>query len=196
MKSGKDIVLRLKEKMGRPSTYTPEIAEEICNRLAGGQSLSAICKEDDMPCIAAVMNWLAKSEEGDVRFSGFVESYVRAREVQADVIFDECLEIADDSGADVIIDPETGLLKINGDGVQRAKLRIETRMRMAGKLRPKKYGDNKHVEVNNTGTVMHLTADLPRLSGIIRDVTARRNGIEIQGDVPDGSLLSAPIRTE
>lgn len=125
---------------GRPSSYTPEMAKTICDRLSIGRSLSSICKDEDMPCMATVMSWLVKSEQGNPEFVGFLDSYLRAREAQADVIFDECLEIADDSGADTRLN-EHHQIVIDGEVIQRAKLRIDTRMRMAGKLKPKKYGD-------------------------------------------------------
>lgn len=126
--------------MGRPSIYSEELTDIICEELAGGKSLNAICKREDMPCIATVMNWLVKAEMGDEQFAGLLEKYLRARDAQADVIFDECLEIADDKLGDYRLDPEKGLI-VDGDHIQRAKLRVDTRMRMAGKLKPKKYGD-------------------------------------------------------
>ena len=57
--------------------------------------------------------------------------------MQADAIFDECLDIADDGANDYMGDDE----KYNGDHVARSRLRIDTRKWMAGKLAPKKYGE-------------------------------------------------------
>jgi hypothetical protein len=127
--------------MARPSLYTPELAQSICDMLSIGRSLNSICKDDDMPSISTVMSWLAKSEQGNQEFEGFLDSYLRAREAQADTIFDECLDIADDSGCDIKLDKHNEIV-IDGEAIQRAKLRIDTRMRMAGKLKPKKYGDS------------------------------------------------------
>lgn len=59
-----------------------------------------------------------------------------------------------------------------------------------------KWRDNQHVEVNNTGSIMHITADLSGLFGLIKDVTSRDSDIEIQGDVPGGPILPASVRTE
>ena len=154
--------------MGRPSLYTPELANEICDRLASGRSLNAICKMDDMPDITTVMKWLQKSEQGDERFTGLIEIYLRAREAQADVIFDECLEIADQNNADMTFDRETGEIKVNGDAIQRAKLRIDTRMRMAGKLKPKKYGERIIQDIDAKVEVADVsTAKSKLLGGII-----------------------------
>lgn len=134
--------------MGRPSDFTPEIAEEICERIATTpRGLDFICNsEERFPSARTVNKWLSERPE-------FVQSYVRARERQADLIFDECLEIADDASKDVkIVGGEDYEREVcNTEFVQRAKLRIETRMRMAGKLSPKKYGDK--LDLAHSGAV-------------------------------------------
>ena len=50
-------------KRGRPSHYSAEIADTICDRLAGGESLRAICADAGMPDRATVCRWLARYEE-------------------------------------------------------------------------------------------------------------------------------------
>lgn len=116
----------------RPIGFSDELAIAICERLACGESLRKICLSDDMPAQSTVYKWLLDPERAD-----FVEQYARARELQADTLFDECQDIADDGSNDYMGDDE----KYNGDAVQRSRLRIDTRKWMAGKLRPKKYGD-------------------------------------------------------
>lgn len=66
------------------------------------------------------------------------------------------LDIADSSNADISI--VEGRLVVDGDAIQRAKLRIETRKWMLSKLAPKKYGDKLEVDanVNATTTVINL----------------------------------------
>lgn len=115
---------------GRPSEFSQVVAEKICERLANAESLRKICLSDDMPCQTTVFKWLAQQPE-------FAKQYALAREAQADAIFDECLDIADDGSNDYMGEDE----KYNGDAVQRSRLRIDTRKWMAGKLRPTKYGE-------------------------------------------------------
>lgn len=115
---------------GRPSEYSEAVADAICLRLANAESLRKICLSDDMPCQTTVFKWLRQNEE-------FAQQYARAREAQADALFDECLDIADDGSNDYMGEGET----YNGDAVQRSRLRIDTRKWMAGKLRPKVYGE-------------------------------------------------------
>lgn len=120
--------------MGRPSSFNQETADRICERLAAGESLRKICIDEDMPAQGTIYSWLLKDE-----FKSFQEQYTRARELQADTLFDECQDIADD-GSNDYMETDSGQ-KYDGDAVQRSRLRIDTRKWMAGKLRPKKYGE-------------------------------------------------------
>jgi hypothetical protein len=126
---------------GRPSDYSQETVDLICLRLAEGDSLRKICRDEDMPSVGTVCRWLTKNTE-------FQEQYARAREAQGDTLFDECLDIADqyDKASD----------KLDPDHIQRAKLRIDTRKWMAGKLRPKKYGDKVQTEVSGSLDINNL----------------------------------------
>lgn len=123
---------------GRPSMFTQAIADEICERLSDGESLRAICRDERMPAKSSVFKWLAETP-------AFSDQYARAREAQADALFDEILDVADDARNDWMerLGEEDGDLgwKANGDHIQRAKLRVDARKWMASKLAPKKYGD-------------------------------------------------------
>jgi hypothetical protein len=81
---------------GRPSSFTQEIADEICERLVEGESLRKICRDDHTPNVATVCRWLASNE-------GFREHYAHARALQADTLADEILDIADDASLDTKI---------------------------------------------------------------------------------------------
>jgi hypothetical protein len=70
--------------------------------------------------------------------------YARARDERADKIFEEILEIADDSSKDTII-TDNGIV-LNNEFVQRSKLKIDARKWYLSKMLPKKYGD----KVENT----------------------------------------------
>ena len=114
--------------------FSQDLFDTICERIAGGESLRKIASGPEMPSQAAVFKWLAA--EGN---EALVEQYARAREAQADTLFDEILDIADDGRNDWVKDQD-GSERYNGDHVQRSRLRIDSRKWMAGKLRPKKYG--------------------------------------------------------
>ncbi len=122
--------------MSRPSEYTQEIADEICAQLADGKSLRTVCRADSMPCVATVFNWFRK-------YPQFLEQYARAKEESADTLADEILEIADDGRNDWMErngEADKGWA-VNGEQIQRSRLRVDTRKWIASKLKPKKYGD-------------------------------------------------------
>lgn len=66
--------------------------------------------------------------------------YARAKELQADAIVEEAIDIADHNTDDTLVD-ELGNARPDNEWIQRSKLRVDTRKWLAGKLRPKKYGD-------------------------------------------------------
>lgn len=146
-----------KKPKGRPSDYTQEMADKICEALADGHSLRRICEADDMPNKATVFRWLAARKD-------FSDQYARARETQADSLFDDILSIADDGLNDTYTDDE-GLTKTDFDVIARSRLRVDARKWMAGKLRPKVYGES--LKVNGDGPGGALTV-------VVRDYTGRK----------------------
>jgi hypothetical protein len=126
--------------IGRPTLYSEALADQICARLAEGASLRSICKAKGMPACSTVFGWLRSDK-------AFLEQYARAREAQADALFDEILEIADDGRRDYR-QTKSGR-EFDHEHVQRARLRIDTRKWIASKLLPKKYGDK--VDLSHSG---------------------------------------------
>ncbi len=126
-------------KPGRPSDYTPELADRICKRISEGESVRSICSDETMPSKATVFRWL-----GDDRKIEFRARYAGAHEAQAEAICDEILEIADDATND-FMDRKRGDGSIervlNSEHVQRSRLRIDSRKWLLSKMLPKKYGD-------------------------------------------------------
>lgn len=125
-------------KGGRPSDYSEELAESICLRLAEGESLRSVCRDEGMPCKKTVLRWIS-------RFPEFRAQYVRAKEEGAEAIAEELFDIADDGSNDWMEkldrDGEAIGWQLNGEHVQRSKLRIDTRKWYLSKIMPKKYGD-------------------------------------------------------
>lgn len=126
--------------MGRPSTYSTDIAAEICAELAGGRSLRSVCNDERMPDKATVFRWIAAHPE-------FRDQYARAKEESADALVEDMLSIADDGLNDTYTD-EDGSERVMQDVIQRSKLRVDTRKWIASKLKPKKYGDKVQQEVS------------------------------------------------
>lgn len=130
--------------MGRPSSYTTELADAICDRIAEGESLRAICRGEDMPAMSTVFRWLATDE-------AFAEQYARAREEQAEALADEIVSISDEAEVVTKQQGEDVVLALDPTAVARNRLRVDARKWVAAKLKPKKYGDK--VDLNHSGGV-------------------------------------------
>lgn len=143
-------------QMARPSDYSDDLADDICERLAEGESLRSICRDEDMPNKSTVFRWLADPQHVD-----FATKYAHARDAQTDVLVDEMVDIADDGANDWIArrDAEEGILgwQENGEALRRSALRISTRQWIAEKLKPKKYGNK--IGVDHTGLPVFIAKD-------------------------------------
>lgn len=166
--------------MGRPSTFNQETADEICSRIVDGRSLRSIAADEDMPSVATIIKWLRD-------FPRFTAQYARAKEEQADVLAEEILDISDDGRNDwmerlIGEDIPVGWT-LNGEHIQRSKLRVDSRKWIAAKLKPKKYGDFQRHEVDASVTTFEgadlsvLSADeLETLTAIARKLAESKHG--------------------
>lgn len=134
------------KRIGRPTDFSQELANAICEKIATTpRGLDFLCaSEASFPHASTVHRWLNADEV-------FRENYLRARERQADLIFDQSLEIADTPliGVETVNKADGTVETREGDMLGHRKLQIDTRMRMAGKLAPKKYGDK--LDLNHGG---------------------------------------------
>lgn len=123
--------------MGRPVTFTQSVADEICRRLAGGESLRGICRDDAMPPESTVREWVLDNREG------FAAQYTRARELQAHAMAEEILDIVDDGSNDWMErnDKDNAGWVANGEHVARSRMRFDARRWYLSKVLPKVYGD-------------------------------------------------------
>lgn len=121
--------------MGRPSTFTQKIADIICQRLAGGESLRSICRDEGMPVRRTVHRWISDD------INGFRHQYACAKALGLEEMADEIIEISDGEVA------MTGEGKLDGADVQHKRLRVDSRKWLLSKLAPKKYGDKSSLEL-------------------------------------------------
>lgn len=116
-----------------------ELMDSLCLHIMEGKSLRSWCEAEgeDRPAMSTVFLWL----DGD---EAIRSKYARAREIQAEVLVDEMIDIADDDSGDIKAargrDGEP-TIEIDKDNIARAKLRLEQRRWTAEKLLPKKYGN-------------------------------------------------------
>lgn len=144
-----------KLKMGRPTEKNQERIQAVIEGLSKGKPLTHICAEIGV-CDDTVRNWADNDEQ-------LFRDIARARDRGFDAIALEALSIADDRKNDTILDDD-GHELCNKEWIARAKLRVETRLKLLAKWDPKRYGDKPEVVINNNNTnatqnVVNLSPD-------------------------------------
>lgn len=124
------------EKRGRPTKYTKRLVDDICTRIADGESLNAICQDETMPAKATVLNWVVTDREG------FFDQYRAAREAAGYGEGDEVAEI--------------GRLTLSGQyDPSAAKVAIDALKWSAARKASKAYGDKiQHTGSDGSGPVV------------------------------------------
>lgn len=132
------------QKRGRPTIYSPEIAENICERLSKGESLRTICESKGMPHEATVRSWALD----DV--SGFSTQYARARDIGYDRMAEEIIEISDNTevGVKTKTNEKGETETYEGDMIEHRRLKVDSRKWILSRVLPKKYGE----KIENTGS--------------------------------------------
>ena len=146
-------------KRGWPVTFTKEIADQICARMASGESLRSICFDENMPPESTVRLWAVDDREG------FAAQYARAREALVEYWADDIVEIADESSNDTIV-TESGV-RADSEWINRSRLRVDTRKWLMSKLAPKKYGDRQSIEhAGKDGGPIEIATDADRVRAL------------------------------
>jgi len=136
-----------KRRVGRPSTYSQDVADEICRRMIEGENLTKICSDDRMPSRYTVYSWFEHRPDFRTRCAC-------AREGLADFLLDKIEAMADEA---------------TKDNVEVMKLKISTAQWRAMKMAPRVYGNNAAVEVTGNVSVKPQTIDVRRLDADSRE---------------------------
>ncbi len=137
--------------MGGKVLYSAEIADCILGRMAAGETLRGICKDEGMPAAPTVRYWVVTDQP-----AGFAERYARAREAQAEAWSDEIVEISDDTANDTHVTTyEGGVQRTspNTEWLGRSRLKVDSRKWLMAKLHPGRYGDHLKVDQKTTHAV-------------------------------------------
>jgi hypothetical protein len=127
------------------------VAQQICERIADGQSLRTICSDKDMPDKSSVLLWLRTYDE-------FSTQYARAREEQADAMDDEILDTARST---------------TNENAQAARVQIDAFKWRAARLAPKKYGDKLDINAN-----VSLTTDPEERRARLAELLGKAQGLQ------------------
>lgn len=152
-------------QVGRPSSYSEQTADFICEALARGDSLRKICESEGVPTLATILHWLVQRPE-------FYSKYARARLSQAEVMDMKIMETAERCLAGEL-------------DAYAAKVAIGAFQWRAAKLAPKVYGDAtmlKHADADGNS----LKVEVTRISDAPRALTPPKL-LEAPKDETDGS---------
>ena len=153
--------------MGRPPIpFDQAIADEICERIVESRmglehvldSMRAEPEFSATPGLTTIYKWMDQ-------YPAFAESSARARILSADTYVDAALNESHTSRIgeiEMVKETKDGTFKESkiADNVERSKLIVQTLLKRAGQLNPKKYGEK--VDMNLTGEVAikRVVADL------------------------------------
>lgn len=147
-----------RKKLGRPTLYNEKLAALICERVATTtMGLARLCAiHDDIPEKITINVWR-------YRYPEFATQYAQAKLKQADLLAEDMLDIADDGTNDWMesFGPDGEMIgyKLNGEHVQRSRLRIDTRKFLASKLLPKQYGQHSEEEQKDKKSLIEAIVD-------------------------------------
>lgn len=127
---------------GRPTKYTEELAKNICDRIATGESVRSIGRDKTMPDAATIFAWALRHEK-------FREQYVYAKETGAETEAEEIEEIARTE-----------------EDVQRAKLICDVKKWSLSKKLPKRFGDKQYVDHTTDGKPLILPSEVLKKNDI------------------------------
>jgi hypothetical protein len=160
---------------GRLLTYTEEVADEICRRLALGESLLKICEAEGMPPRTTAAGWVVDDAKG------FAAKYARAKAIGLEAMNEGLMALTDD---DVPRVPGTGAY--DAAAVQHRRLQVDTRKWYLSKLAPKLYGDRSAVEVTGADggpVLIDDTAKAGKLASILAVAASRREAEDANSDL-------------
>lgn len=135
---------------------TEEQFEAICCDIETTSfGLRRLCKNNGV-AVSTFYRYLDETPENQ-------ERYARAKERQADILFDEIVEISDDSTNDLMNVIRGGEMQEqeNKEFINRSRLRVDARKWVASKLNAKKYGDKIDVTSNGKSMPFVLTLTEP-----------------------------------
>ena len=151
---------------GRPSLYSPELLDQIVERLSAGEPMAQICRDPGMPAARTVRDWINNRDD-------ISAAIAQARDDGEDWLAAECLAIADTPLLGVIEEYERVEIedpdiddpvkrkaaprvsefvltkRRQEDMLGHRKLQVDARLKVLAKMNPKRWGDR--VDHNHAG---------------------------------------------
>lgn len=144
---------------GRNTRCTQEITDEICLRLADGESLRSICRDKDMPCKASVLLWVVSGRVIEGTDRQFKDQYMTAREAGGFSHADEALDLRHEvrSGD---LDPH------------QAKVMLDALKWGAERMAPKHHAQRQEVDHSSSdGSMSPKSVDPDTVASLVNKLT-------------------------
>jgi hypothetical protein len=182
-----------KNKGGRPTDYSIELAEEICDTIASSSDgIKKLCRQHEhWPSHETIYRWLRRHEE-------FSDRYARAKRDQVQVLVDEIVDISDDTSNDDVHDDKTGAVRPNNEWINRSRLRVDSRKWIACKLASKLYGEkihNEHSGIDGKPIPITVEARFERIATILKQAGTRRDNAPCGDDREGAEEVETPARS-
>lgn len=148
----------------RPSVnYSFELSERICERLANGESATAITRDAGMPSYSVMARWLREKPD-------FARRYRIAREAGYEYWADDLIDIADQTQVgEVRTTQEWGTQVRTADMLEHRRLRIDARKWLLCKRARHIYGERAAFEHSGPeGKPMEVTSRNELIEAIVK----------------------------
>lgn len=161
------------KKMGRPpgiSAYPNKdtIKTKLIAWIADGKTLREFCRLEGMPHNTVIYDW--EAEDAD-----FAQRIAHARDIGADSIAEECLEIIDKEPLEVF--DETGNKRYDPGSISWSKNRAEQRLKLLAKWNPRKYGDKVTLAGDDANPIV-VEASFDIFGELLKNMTLKRQAGE------------------
>jgi hypothetical protein len=124
--------------------WTPELEQQIIDWISQGKPLREFCRQDGKPSHDAVYDYEKLNAD-------FKQRIASAREKGEEVIALDCLAISEENPQVEIPTKCGSYIATDGAGIQRNRLRVDTRLKLLAKWNPRKWGERIHQDVSVTG---------------------------------------------
>ncbi len=145
--------------------YSELLAQEIYERIASGEFLINICKDEHMPSVRRCNAWLREN-------SDFKLLYVQSINDRLSIFEDEIITIPDEAAKDFDeIEKDGSKRKIlDSTKITAAKLRVEVRCRHLKAGKPQKWGESSTLNIKNEDPLDCSNLSLDELETRIADI--------------------------
>ena len=120
--------------MPYPAKITPAVIEEVLSRIAQGETLAALGRELGFH----PQSWADRMRADE----GLAVAYAHARDVGADALAEQALELID-------AEPARVEGRVDAGHVAWRRAQVDTRLKLLACWNPKKYGQKQQVDVGN-----------------------------------------------